>query len=336
MLIKKETLCERVEELLISVGVSPEQATIISDILVDADMYGVTTHGTAILPSHIKRIVCGGYNLTPNISTVNSSPSFSVIDADNAIGFVSAKYCMDLAIQNCRKTGIHTVFSRNSNTYGAAYYYPLMAAKKGLIGISCSNSPTAMAPMGGKSKLFGTNPLSVAIPFDKDNNSPIIIDMATSKVAKSKFLQAKKEGKQLPEGWAMDVDGNPTTDPDLAIQGLVCPMEGYKGYGLALIIDFLAGFLSGAAWQDKVNRFYSEDKASMNVGQLFICIDPKAVFGDDYFQMAKLYVENIRKSSRINENKPIAIPGDRKHSAYKINLENGVDICEDVRQLLKV
>ena len=324
-------LKELIHKTLLSKGLNEECSNATAECMILADMMGVVTHGSVVLPSHIKRIENGGYNLNPSFEVISESSSFSVIDANNAIGFASASYCMNYAIDKAKENGMFTVYCRNANAYGAASCYAMMAARKNMIGITCCNSPAAMAPIGGKDKLFGTNPLSVVIPTGDDK--PIIIDMATSKVAKSRFLQMKREGKPLGEGWALDKDGNPTTDPDEGIQGLVCPMEGFKGYGLALVIDILAGLLSGAAWQDKVKRFYDE-KGAMNVGHLFIAIDPEKIMGQSYWDMIKAYVTNIRNSACVDDSHPVAIPGDDKHIAFKRNMADGIELNDATVEVL--
>lgn len=332
MRIEEIELKNKIKVTLLSKGLNEECSQATAECMTMADMYGIATHGSVVLPSHIERIEAGGYNLDPTFEVISETSSFAVIDANNSIGFASANYCMNYAMQKARENGMFTVFSRNANAYGAASCYAMMAAQKGMIGITCCNSPTAMAPIGGKDKLFGTNPLSVVIPTGDDE--PIIIDMATSKVAKSRFLQMKREGKPLGEGWALDKEGKPTIDPDEGIQGLVCPMEGFKGYGLALIIDVLAGLLSGAAWQDKVNRFYNEKGDPMNVGHLFIAIDSEKVMGSCYWDMIKAYVANIHNSTRVDENRPIAVPGDDKNIAYKNNMVKGIEIADTTAEAL--
>lgn len=311
-----------------------ESATDVAHCMVMADLYGIQTHGTVVLPTHIKKIKNGGYNLQPNYTILNESSSFAVIDADNTIGFASASHCMRYAIEKSSKTGLFTVFSRNANAYGAASCYAMMAAEQNKIGFTCCNSPAAMAPIGGKERKFGTNPLSMVIPTGDEN--PIIIDMATSKVAKSRFLQAKREGRPLGEGWALDVDGNPTTDPDKGIQGLVCPMEGFKGYGLALMIDLVAGLLSGAAWQDNVRKFYNENGDPMNVGHFFVAIDPVKIMGECYWDLIREYVVSIRSCASAVEGGHVALPGDDKHQAYRMNVEEGIEISDEVAELLNL
>lgn len=335
MRVPDNVLREKIVDFLVKNNVRCEDAYDTANCLVLADLYGVKTHGTVVLPSHYKRIKSGGYNLTPSYSIIKETSSFTIFDADNAIGFASASYCMRYAIEKCLSTGFYTVFSRNANAYGAAFCYAMQAADKGLIGFTCCNSPAAMAPIGGKERRFGTNPLSMVIPVG-DGHSPIIIDMATSKVAKSRFLQSKRDGVPLGEGWALNVDGKPTTDPDEGIQGLVCPMEGFKGYGLALMIDFVAAFLSGAAWQNHVNKFYNEDGTPMNVGHLFIAIDPVQVLGESYWVDIKNYVLNIRNSMPAYENGNVTIPGDDKSRSFVENKEHGLELSGDVIELLNL
>lgn len=334
MKIESHVLFNRIYDTLKIKGLNEECSRATAECMVLADLYGIATHGSVVLPSHIKRIELGGYNLNPKFEVISENNSFAVIDANNSIGFASACHCMRFAMKRAQENGMFSVFSRNANAYGAASCYAMMAAQEGMIGITCCNSPTAMAPIGGKEKLFGTNPLSVVIPTGDDE--PIIIDMATSKVAKSRFLQMKREGKPLGEGWALDMNGRPTNDPDEGIQGLVCPMEGFKGYGLALVIDVLAGLLSGAAWQNKVNRFYNEKGDPMNVGHLFIAIAPDKIMGASYWDLIKAYVANIRNSARVDEKRPIAVPGDDKHIAKKRNLAEGIEINDATAEAIGI
>ncbi len=305
-----------VKTKLVSNGVNEAQAEILADCLVTADEYGVTSHGTAVLQSHIDRIKRGGYNLNPDLKVIKETAAFVLVDGDNAIGPVSAMFCLDYAVKKCRESGVFTVFARNNNTFGPAFYYSLKAAEQGCIAFVCSNSPAQMAPVGGVEKKLGTNPLAAVIPVPEGD--PIIIDMATSAVAKSKFKEYKNECKPLPEGWALDKDGNPTTDPDEAMSGLVLPMAGFKGYALSMLIDVIAGALSGAATLDRVGRFYSDDGSCMNVGFYMTVIDPTVVLGDDYNKEIKEYVARLR-NSRSAEGKKIVLPGDDRINYRKNN-----------------
>lgn len=304
---------------LTQAGVDCKQAEIVADCFVTADLYGVTSHGARILPSHIGRIERGGYNLSPDFKIIRETSAFAVIDGDNSIGVVSADYCMNYAVEKSHESGIFTVFSRNNNTFGPAFYYPLKAAEKGCIGIAFSNSPAQMAPFGGKEKMLGTNPFSIVIPCG--DGDPIILDMATSVVAKSKFKEYKEQNKPLPDGWALDKDGKPTNDPDEGMAGLVLPMAGFKGYGIAMMIDILSGVISGAGFLNKVGRFYSEDNSCMDVGFTFIAIDPKIVFGDGYNEIMQEYVDILRNSEAV-DGCVISLPGDDRMKNYRENTEN--------------
>lgn len=293
--------------------VPESQAEIIADVMITADAYGVTSHGAAILDSHIDRLNRGGYNLAPNFHVIRETAAFAVIDGDNAMGPVSANYCMNYAVTNAKESGVFTVFSRNNNTFGPAFYYSLKAAEKGCIAFICSNSPAQMAPIGGKEKMLGTNPFSAVIPVP--GRDPIIIDMATSVVAKSKFKEYKSAHKPLPDGWALDKNGNPTNDPDEGIQGLIQPMAGFKGYSISMLIDIVSGVLSGAAYLNKVGRFYSEDNNSMNVGFYITAFSPEIICGEDYGVRIKEFAEML-KNSAATDGKKILLPGEDRISSY--------------------
>lgn len=298
---------QQIVGILCENGVKREDAETVADCFATADVFGVTTHGISIVSSHIDRIKRGGYNLYPNLKIIKETVAFAVIDGDNAFGPVSAKYCLDFAIKRCKDTGVYTVFSRNNNTFGPAFYYALKAAESGYIALITSNSPAQMAPFGGNEKMLGTNPFATVIPVP--NRDPIIIDFATSIVAKSKFKEYEKKGLKLPDGWALDEEGKPTNDPVDGMKGFVLPMAGFKGYGLSMLIDIMSGLLSGSAYLNHVGRFYSNDNKSMNVGFYITVIDPKQIFGDEYDIAIKQYVTELRESNTI-EGQKIILPGD--------------------------
>ncbi len=231
------------KNLLIVHGLSEKDAALVIDSMLEADMMGISTHGIRMLPSYVEKIDNGFFSIIePEI--IKKTASFSIVDAHGTIGAISADYCVKIAVRGAKKSGIYTVLSRNSNTFGTASYFTNKMAQQGLIGIAFSNSPAAMPVANGTEPMLGTNPLSFSCP--SKSYSPIILDMATSVVAKSKFELYRQEGKELPDGWALDASGNPTNDPVSGIKGLVLPMAGFKGYGLAMMIDIIAGALSGS------------------------------------------------------------------------------------------
>ena len=313
----KKNIADKVANL----GVNSSQAETISDYMTVCDFFGITSHGARTLDAHCQKIQRGEYNLSPSFKVLKETPSFAVIDGDNAIGIVSAEYCVNYAVNRAKENGIFTVLSKNNNTFGAAFYYAYTMAKRGMLIVISSNSPAQMAPFGGIDKMLGTNPFAIGIPAEK--NEPIVIDMATSVSAKSKFKEYKERGEKLPVGWALDKSGNPTTDPDEAIAGTVLPMAGFKGYGIALAIDVISGLLSGAAFLDGVGRFYGGGKNGMNVGYTVCAIDPTVVFGEAFYREVDLYIERIR-SSTAKAGKQISLPGDDRLETYRKNMNYGI------------
>lgn len=311
----------RIKVQLTGNGVPENQADTVADCFATADIFGVKTHGEKVLPAHIKKIQSGFYNLNPNFKVKKETAAFAVIDGDNAIGCVSAMHCVEYAIERVKQSGIYTVFSPSNNTFGAAFCYALKAAEQGYFAIVASNSPAQMTAMGGATKMLGTNPFAAVIPVA--DGQPVIIDMATSIVAKSKFKEYAESGKALPDGWALDKNGNPTNDPNAAINGFVLPMAGFKGYGIALLIDYIAGLLSGAAYLNHVGRFYSEEGDCMNVGFYIQVVDVKAVFGENYDKAIAKYVAEIR-NGKSAEGKKVVLPGDDRYEYMKklIGAEN--------------
>ncbi len=324
------TLKKGLIALLQGYGVPLEQATDLILCMVEADMRGVHTHGLSILPSYIKKIEKNGFNIENDIIICKTTAAFSVIDANNQIGAVSAKKCMNIAIEKVAESGIYSVFCRNANTFGPAFYYAKAAADRKLVGICLCNSPSAMPAWGGKRKILGTNPFSIAIPAKK--YAPIVIDMATSIVAKSKINEIRKQGGVIPKGWAVDENGNPTTDPVSAIRGMVLPMAGHKGSAIAIAIDIIAGVLSGAGYQNQINRFYSENNNCMNVGQCFIVIDPVMVLDEAFYNKVDDYIDQIHLSGEH-----VFYPGEIENDNYKCAISIGVEVPEEaVKELTRL
>ncbi len=316
-----EAYKNEIKKELLSTELDSYQADIVADYMTTVDFYGVTSHGVRTLSAHLDKIRSNSYNVNPSIKVIKETPSFAIFDGDNSIGMISAAECVKYAVEKARSTGMFTVFSRNNNTFGAAFYYTLLAAREGMICFAMSNSPAQMAPFGGKQKMLGTNPFSIAIPSER--HAPFVVDMATSAVAKSKFKEYKENGEPLPIGWALDKDGNPTTDPDAAMEGFVLPMAGFKGYAMSMVIDSISGFLSGASFLDGVGRFYGGADGSMGVGFYFTVMCPKTIYGDDFYQKFDEYINHIRMSEGDSEK--ISVPGDDRAKAFEHNMKNGLN-----------
>lgn len=325
MNISYDALTIECVDIFCKIGCCKEVAQKTVDALLLSEACGVLSHGVRMLPAHAKKIKKCEYNIDAVIEKEIETPSFARFNSHNQIGMVSATDCMQFAIDKALQNGIYTVFANNCNTFSAAFVYALQAARQGMIGFTMSNSPAQMAPIGGREKLLGTNPMSYAIPAKRNN--PIIFDMATSVVAKSKINQAKEKGEKIPEGWALDIYGNPTTDPNEAVKGLVLPMAGAKGYGLTMMIDLIAGLLSNAQYLDGVGRFYNNSGQGMNVGQCFIAINPKMVLDSSFYEKVDDYIDRIHNSDKI-ENETISVPGDRKFKNLNYCKQFGFDVSD--------
>lgn len=317
----------KAEDALMAKAVPVRDAQLIVDSMLEADICGVNTHGIKMLLPYIQKIENQSFDaMGGGINPLKQSPAFTVIDAGNAIGAVSAGYAVDVCIERASEYGIHTAFVRHCNTFGPAFYYVEKIAKQGMIGFVCSNAPAAMPAFNGLEPMLGTNPMAFACP--SKTKGSIVLDMATSIVAKSRFEMARIKGETLPEGWALDKEGKPTTDPVEAIKGFVLPMAGFKGYGIAMAIDLLAGSLSGASYLNKVNKFYAQNDRGMNVGQMFVAINPAMVYEGDFLADMDTYINTLR-SSKVVEGKTIALPGDDRISKREAALAHGIELAED-------
>ena len=319
------------EKALVDNGLPHQSAYGVVDSMLQADMNGVSTHGIRMLPGYVSRLQSGQFSVE-DAEVTKQTPAFTSIDAKNCIGAVSAIKATEIAIEKASKFGVHTVFVKHCNTYGPAFYYVELMAQKGLIGFTCSNSPAAMPAVNGLGQKVGNNPFAFACPTATQGN--VIIDMATSIVAKSRFETARLNGETLQPGWALDRDGNPTTDPVEAIKGFVLPMAGYKGYGIAMMIDMMSGLISGSAYLNKVGKFYTQDGAGMNVGHMFMAVDPKVVFEGDFYKEADCFVNTLR-SSKCIPGKTITMPGDDRNRKKKEALINGIVLTEDTAKKLE-
>lgn len=328
-LISVSVLRKNIAALFEGAGLSLENSDIVTDILLDAEISGITTHGISMVPAHIEKLHNNSYSVNGQLEFERDGTGFTIFNANNMIGMLSAYKAMEKAITLSCGNGIQLVLCNHANTYSAGAYYVKMAVKKGLIGIAACNAPAQMAPLGGKEKLLGTNPFSIGVPAK--NEAPFIFDMATSIVAKSKINEIIRNGRDtIPDGWATDSAGNPTTNPLEAVKGMILPMAGAKGYGLCMSIDILAGLLSGAAYLDKVGRFYPLENGCMNVGHSFITIDPKVLYGEKFYEDMDKYLNRIRSSESASGRKIIA-PGDDKQAITRQNTENGLNVSDRLK-----
>jgi LDH2 family malate/lactate/ureidoglycolate dehydrogenase len=308
------------------IGVDKENAEIVADCLVKADLYGISSHGVARLPTYVERAKRGLIELHPEIRVIRENSSIAVLDGGNGFGQVVGVKAMDLAVEKARRTGIGAVSVYNSNHFGIAAYYSIRALKHSMIGIAMSNTAPAMAPWGGAKSILGTNPISFAIP---SSHQPIILDMATSKVARGKIRIALEKGEKIPEGWAIDELGLPTTDPAKAMKGCLLPIEGPKGSGLSLVVDILSGVLSGGSFGRDVGS--TEDfSRPTRISHFMIAINISNFIPLEYFmtRIDKLITE-IKNCPRAPNIERIYLPGEIELEEEKRRLKEGIPIDDN-------
>ncbi|MDN5344055.1 MAG: hypothetical protein PWQ18_166 [Clostridia bacterium] len=310
--------------VLARVGFAREDASIITDSLIQADLRGLNTHGVMRLPIYLQRLQAGSINPAPRFTVVRESPCHVLIDGDNGMGQVCGTYGMQQALQKAAASGIGIAGVRNSNHFGMAAYYVLQALKENMIGVALSNTEPLMPAPGGAEAVVGNNPIAVGIPAQ--NSDPIVLDMACSAAAIGKIIIAQKKGERIPAGWATDREGNITSDPQEALAGgFLLPVGGPKGYGLALVVDVLCGVLTGGGFGRQVMTLFSDFHLKQNVGHLFVALNPALFLPlESFLARVDLLSAQIKNSAKARGVAEIFLPGEIEWSKYKESLRGQV------------
>lgn len=298
----------------------------IAGLMVEADLIGADNHGVFRLPQYVRRIKAGGVATRPTISVIKETESTALVDGGNAMGHLVMHRAAQLAIEKAAQRGVAWVGARNSNHAGPASLYASMPLVRDMIGLYIAvGNANHMAPWGGIDMLLSTNPIAVAVPALEE--PPIVLDMATSVAAYGKVKGAAQRGETMPEGWMMDRQGRPITDPKRADEGFVLPIGGYKGYGLALIFGLLAGTLNGAAMGSDVIDFNADDKSQTNTGQLIVALRIDA-FGpvENFKRAVDRVIREIRASQRLPGVEAIRLPGDQSHRRRRERAAGGIPL----------
>ena len=302
------------KDLLHAMGVRPSDAEILWDSMAYADVRGKTTHGVTRLPLYWKNIQAGTIDPQAQPVTVSDKGALAVLDACNGFGQIAAVHAVKLAVQKAKAFGISAVGVRNSNNFGAAGYYGLLAAEQGVASLVMANASPALVAPGASAPVLGTNPLCFAAPGTSvsgganggADRSPIIFDMASTVAARSKIRLALKNQESIPQDWAVDTAGNPTSNPKEALAGALLPAGGAKGYGLVLMVDYFAGLLTGSAFAGQVKPLGNTEAPSHN-GHFFIAVDIAAFYGEDeYRERYNELVEALKASGEA-----VRLPGER-------------------------
>ena len=309
-----------------AVGISPAEAQSIAALMVRADLQGSEGHGVFRLPQYIRRIQGGAVNIKPAIRVEREAAGMALVNGDNGMGHLVMRFASEKAIEKAKSAGVAWVGVKWSNHAGPASLYASMPLAHDMVGLYLAvGNANHLPPWGGLDMLLSTNPIAVAVPAGEE--PPIILDMATTVAAYGKVKTKAQRGEPMPEGWMMDREGRPLTDPRRANDGFLLPIGGYKGYGLALIFGLLAGTLNGAAMGKDVVDFNADDTTPTNTGHVIVAINVEAFQPVAEFKNnVDALIRDIRASKRLPGVDRIRLPGEASHAARADRLKNGIPL----------
>lgn len=312
--------CRRVFE---AVGVPPDDAALVAENLVQADLRGTGSHGISRLMVYTNRLRNGLVNPRPNVRVLHERAALVHLDADNGLGAVVGVRAMEMCIERAARYGTAACAVRRANHFGIAAFYTMRAAASDMIGLAASNNPPNMAPWGGIRSMIGTNPFSIAVPAGR--HRPLVLDMSSSIVARGRINLAQIEGKPIPLGWAIDRHGRPTTDATEALQGAVLPFGEHKGYGIALMVDVFCGILSGAAFSNHVGQLWENNSSIQDIGLYFGAIDVSAT-GEVAAFKARVdqLIDELKACEPAEGFAEVLVPGEIEFRKEEINRQRGV------------
>jgi LDH2 family malate/lactate/ureidoglycolate dehydrogenase len=290
-------LSKVVREILVAAGMSSEDANEIAGSLVAADLRGIFSHGTLRVPEYVEKLSNGGVNPRGRPRVASSVGGALIVDGDNAMGQVVAAFAMRMAIERAKETKVAFAAARGSNHCGALDRWVLRAASEGMVGLASTNALPTMAPWGGRDKIVGMNPFAAAFPGGSE--PPIVLDMAFGATAHGKIRVYHQKGHPIPEGWAYDAEGRPTTDAAAAMAGLIQPVGQHKGIGLAIVMGMLSTLLSGASYGTELGDMVAGPKAGHD-GHFFAALDIAAF---QPLQEVRARADSI--SREIQQSRPI-------------------------------
>lgn len=316
-------------------------ALLAADVLAYSDEHGIDSHGIARLKTYVDLLRTNRINPKPNIQVIRQKGSVATVDGDNGLGLVVGPHCMRIAMEKAKELGSGWISVCNTNHYGAAGYYPVMALQDDLIGISMTNTTAGVVPFNGAEKMLGTNPIAIAFPGLKE--PPVLIDFASSAVSYGKVEIAKRKGEKVPEGWCLDKEGYSTNDPLEMIEGgALLPLgankegSGHKGYCIASMVDILSSVLSGANWGPFAVPFAihvapSAKQVGKGIGHFFGAWDIEGFRDKEEFKMnIDDWIQTMRNTKPQPGKEKVLIPGDPEREAYQIRLKEGIPVDREV------
>jgi LDH2 family malate/lactate/ureidoglycolate dehydrogenase len=315
--VSAETVEAVARAILAAVGARAQDAALVARSLVRADLEGVASHGTALLPLYVDRIRRGSVDAQAVPTIESDLGGVVVLSAHNGLGQVSAQHAVQLAIERARQHGIALVSVRNAFHFGTASQWARQFADAQMVGFTFSNTRPLMPAPGGAERVVGNNPMAIAFPSDP--GGPLVVDMAMSATAMGRIRNAEANGQPIPLGWATDEQGAPTTSAAEAINGMLLPAAGPKGFGLAVVIDLLCGALSGGALGAEVRPLYGDLDQPYDCAHTFIAIDAARMGDGGIAGRVSVFAETIRTSRKAADTQRIYAPGDLERSRYEAN-----------------
>ncbi len=316
-----------IRTLLQKLGVDEEQSSATAEVLAEGDLRGFSSHGLLRLPYILRALKRGTIIANAKVEIMRETPATALINGGHGLGHYTGMRAIRTAIEKAKKQGVAAVGVYNSNHFGIAGYYAELAMREELIAIVTTTTDALVHPWGGVEPLLGTNALAIGIP----SKPPVLLDMAMSVAARGKLVKAMKEGKPISENWAIDSEGRPTTDPEKGLEGALSPFGGVKGYGLAFMLEILAGPLVGAAAGKEVHGTLEPVEGFSTKGDLMVVIDP-AKFGsiDEFKARIQKFVTQLKESRKAPGVKEILVPGEPEFCIREKRLQEGIPIADEV------
>ena len=334
-IISEKDLMQLGIDAFIQLGLKPNDARDVVQILVLADLFGLSTHGLSRIESYGDRLRIGGINPQPQIVVERIASAMVRVNGDNGVGPLVGMRTLEAAMAVANDCGIGIALARGSNHFGPISPYALLAAEQGFATIIGSNATTTIAPWGGTDARLGNSPLGFGVP--NPGGRPFLLDMAMSVVARAKIRNALKRGESIPNTWGTDAMGVPTTDPKVALDGFLLPIGGHKGYGIALLVDLFAGLLSNAAYLTHIKSWQDAPDEPQNLGHFFILIDTKVLGSPEWLaQRMNDFANILMDSPPIAPSKPVIVPGSIELDRMAQQRQSGIEISlETIKQLQK-
>jgi (2R)-3-sulfolactate dehydrogenase (NADP+) len=327
-LIPQEELAALAAQGLEAAGASPRAAQAAARALVAADAQGLASHGVSRVPQYATFLRNGRTRRDATARVAQARGGACLIDAQYGMAFEACELAVHSIVERAREYGVACAAVTNSNHFGAAAIHLEPVAAAGMVGLAFGNSPAAMPAWGGKTPLFGTNPIAAVFP--RRGAEPVVIDLALSEAARGKIMVAAREGKPIPAGWAVDRNGQSTTDAKEALAGSMLAMGGVKGAMLALMVELLACSLSGAAFGFEADSFFTEAGNQPRLGQFFLAVDPAALAGSD------TYYERIETLlAAMLQDEHVRLPGDRRRTLRERAARNGIEVPDNLYKQLQ-